>query len=94
MITNIIACIPDPRLRILFSLLLTDAGALVAACPNHEEALRVLANGVCQLCVFVNGANGDEGEFLAEEIRVSPETKFLLIANREEVDAVLPIFWR
>jgi hypothetical protein len=63
MISGVTACIPDPRLRILFSLLLTDAGALVAACLDHEEAPRVLANRVCQLCVFMNGANGDEGEF-------------------------------
>ncbi len=92
MIPNVIVCIPEPRLRSLFSLLLTDSGALVAACPDHEEALRVLANRVCQLCVFVNGSNGEEGEFLAEAIRLSPETKFLLIANREDVDAVLPLF--
>ena len=92
MIPNVIVCIPEPRLRSLFSLLLTDAGALVVACPDTEEALRVLTTRVCPLCGFVLGGGGEEGAFLFEASRLSPDTKFLLIANREDVDSVLPLF--
>jgi len=85
-------CIPDARLRSLFSLLLTDAGALVASCPDVDEALRVLGSRPCQLCVLVHGAAPDTGEFMVKAREVSPETRFLLIAQREEIDAVLPLF--
>lgn len=89
---NAAVCIPDARLRSLFSLLLTDSGAVVAACPDVAEAHRVLGTRSCQLCVLVQGAAPDTGEFLAKARQISPDTKFLLIANREEVDAVLPLF--
>ncbi len=85
-------CIPDARLRSLFSLLLTDAGATVAACPDAEEALRVVGSRFCQLLVFAQGAVGVSSEFLAKARQISPDTRFLLIANREEVDEVLPLF--
>jgi Response regulator containing CheY-like receiver, AAA-type ATPase, and DNA-binding domains len=85
-------CIPDTRLRSLFSLLLTDAGAVVASCPDHEEVLRVLGSRFCRLCVLVQGSTPDTGEFLAQARQLSPDTRFLLLANREEVDAVLPLF--
>ncbi len=89
---NAAVCIPDARLRSLFSLLLTDAGALVASCPDADEALRVLESRPCQLCVLVLGAAPDTGEFMAKARQASPDTRFLLIANREEIDAVLPLF--
>ena len=89
---NAAVCIPDARLRSLFSLLLTDAGALVASCPDADEALRVLGSRPCQLCVLVHGAVPDAGEFMTKARQVAPDTRFLLIANREEVDAVLPLF--
>jgi DNA-binding NtrC family response regulator len=89
---NAAVCIPDARLRSLFSLLLTDAGATVAACPDGDEAVRVLGSRFCQLCVFVQGSVGASGEFLAKARQTSPDTRFLLIATREEVDEVLPLF--
>lgn len=89
---NAAVCIPDARLRSLFSLLLTDAGAVVAGCPDIEEAQRVLGARACQLCVLVQGAAPDTAEFLSKARQLSPDTKFLLIANREDVDAVLPLF--
>lgn len=89
---NVVVCIPDPRLRSLFSLLLTDTGAVVAACPDADEAHRVLSSRFCQLGVLVQGAVGDTAGFLAKARQISPDTKFLLIANREEVDGVLPLF--
>lgn len=85
-------CIPDARLRSLFSLLLTDAGAVAASCPDVEEAQRVLGSRFCRLCVLMQGVAPDMGEFLTKARQLSPDTRFLLIANREEVDAVLPLF--
>ena len=89
---NAVVCIPDAKLRSLFSLLLTDAGALVAACPDLEEVKRVLAGRFCQLCVLAQGTSPELGEFLVAARALSPDTKFLLIANRDEVDAVMPLF--
>ena len=87
-----VVCIPDPRLRSLFSLLLTDAGALVAACPDMEEIQRVLGTRFCQLCVLTQGVAPDLGEAVGAVRRVSPDTKVLLLANRDDVDAVMPLF--
>ncbi len=89
---NAAVCIPDARLRSLFSLLLTDAGAVVASCPDVDEALRVLGSRHCQLCVLVHGAAPDTGAFIAKAKQVASDTRVLLIANRDEVDAVLPLF--
>lgn len=83
---------PDARLRGLFSLLLTDSGALVAACPDHDEVIRVLGTRFCRLCVLAQGSGEDLGGFIGVVRKVSPDTKILLIANREDVDAVLPLF--
>lgn len=90
--TNAVLCIPEPRLRGLFSLLLADSGALVAACPDGDETQRVMETRFCRLCVLAQGAVRDMEEFLGKARRLSPETRFLLIAAREEVDAVLPLF--
>ncbi len=89
---NAALCIPEARLRGLFSLLLTDAGALVASCPDGDEMQRVLETRFCRLCVIAHGAVPDLEEFLAKARGHSPDTRFLLIAAREEVDAVLPLF--
>lgn len=89
---NAVLCIPDARLRSLIALLLTDAGAVVASCPEADEAQRVLGSRFCQLGVLVQGAVPDTGAFLQKARQLSPDTKFLLIANREDVDAVLPLF--
>lgn len=87
-----VVCIPDSRLRSLFSLLLTDIGASVAACPDGDEVQRVIASRLCHLCVLVHGVTPDIGELIASIRRASPDTRVLLIANREEVDAIMPLF--
>lgn len=92
MTPNAAVCIPDARLRSLFSLLLTDIGASVASCQDAEDALRVLGARDCQIFVLVQGAVADTGEFLAKARELAPQTKFLLIANRDEIDEVLPLF--
>ena len=79
-------------MRSLFSLLLTDIGALVVACADGEEVQRVVTSRFCQLFVFVQGAMPDTGECVAAVRRASPDTRVLLIANRDDVDSVIPLF--
>jgi DNA-binding NtrC family response regulator len=92
MTNHAVVCIPDAKLRGLFSLLLADSGALVAACPDLDEVLRVVGSRFCQLCVLTQGMTADIAEAVEAVRNASPDTKILLIANREEVDAVLPLF--
>lgn len=89
---NAVVCIPDAKLRSLFSLLLADSGALVASCPDTDEVLRVLGSRFCNLCVLTQGMAADMGEIVEDVRRASPDTKILLIANRDDVDSVLPLF--
>jgi DNA-binding NtrC family response regulator len=90
---NAVVCISDPRLRSLFSLLLTDVGALVVAGSDADEVLRVAAGRFCQLCVMTHGSVPDMEQFIAALKRASPDTRLLLIAEREAVDAIIPLFW-
>lgn len=92
MTNHAVVCIPDAKLRGLFSLLLADSGALVAACPDLDEVLRVVGSRFCQLCVLTQGMVPDIAEAVEAVRNASPDTKILLIANRDEVDAVLPLF--
>lgn len=90
---NAVVCIPDSRLRSLFSLLLTDIGALVASCPDMDEVQRVLTSRFCQLCVLApSPMAASMGEHISSVRKLSPDTKILLIANREDVDGVMPLF--
>ncbi|MFH1497198.1 MAG: hypothetical protein ABII82_05160, partial [Verrucomicrobiota bacterium] len=95
---NVVVCISDASLRSLFSLLLTDLGAHVAACPDDDEVQRVLASRSCQLCVLSHGAlqapGRDTGGLISTVRRLSPDTRILLLAAREQVDDVLPLFSR
>jgi DNA-binding NtrC family response regulator len=54
--------------------------------------MRVLGSRFCQLCVVAQGSVTDMGEFLTTARQASPDTRFLLIANREDIDAVLALF--
>lgn len=90
---NAVVCISDPRLRSLFSLLLTDVGALVVAGSDADEVLRVAASRFCQLCVMTHGSVPDMEQFITALRRASPDTRLLLIADRDAVDAVIPLFW-
>ncbi len=95
---NVVVCISDASLRSLFSLLLTDLGAHVAACPDGDEVQRVLASRSCQLCVLSHGTikapGSDSGSLISTVRRLSPDTRILLLAAREQVDDVLPLFSR
>lgn len=93
MIPNAVVCISEPRLRSLFSLLLTDVGAQVVAGSDADEVLRVASGRFCQLCVMTHGSVPDMEQFIAALRRASPDTKLLLIADREAVDAIIPLFW-
>jgi DNA-binding NtrC family response regulator len=83
---------PDAKLRSVFSLLLTDSGASVSSCPDFDEVLRVIGSRFCQLCVLTYEPALDMGEVIETVRHASPDTKILLVASREDADAVLPLF--
>jgi len=89
---QVVVCIPDAKLRGLISLVLADSAALVKSCPDLEEVLRLLSSRYCHLCVLTQGMGPDMEEVITAVRRTSPDTKILLIANRDEVDAVFPLF--
>ncbi|MEY4490122.1 MAG: hypothetical protein RIQ79_2630 [Verrucomicrobiota bacterium] len=66
----------------------------MAACPDLEEMLRVLRARFCRLCVVMQGMSADMADVIDAVRSASPGTKILLIANREDVDGVLPLFQR
>ncbi len=84
--------VPEPRLRAMFSLLLTDAGAEVGFANDPEQALRELSARFCRVAVVAEGAVGDTASFLGRARIQAPGTKFLLVATRDEVDGILPLF--
>jgi CheY-like chemotaxis protein len=45
-------CIPDARLRSLFSLLLTDSDAQVTSCNDADELQRVLVTRFYDICAI------------------------------------------
>jgi len=75
MSSHAVICISDARLRSLFSLLLTDSGALVVACSDADEVQRVVTSRFCQLCVVAHGTMPDTGEFIDAVRKASPDTK-------------------
>jgi DNA-binding NtrC family response regulator len=92
MTSHAVVCIPDAKLSGMFSLLLADSGALVACCPDLDEVLRVVASRFCRLCVMAQSGAPDMQEMIKAVRRAAPDTKILLVANRDDVDAVLPLF--
>ncbi len=94
MTNHVVLCMPEVKLRGVFSLLLTDSGASVASCPDFDEVLRVLGSRFCQLCVLTYEPALDMGEVIETVRHASPDTEILLVANREDADAVLPLFRR
>lgn len=91
-VPHAIVCLPDARLRSLFSLILTDSGAAVSVCPDLESAQQMLSGRECRLLVFAYDRSLEGGETVRMLRLLAPDTELLLIAQREEVDAVLPLF--
>lgn len=85
-------CIADVRLRSLFSLLLTDSGAQVTDCRDTDEFQRVLVTRFYDLCAITLDATGDMTAFIKTVRYLSPDTRILLIANKEDVEQIVPLF--
>ncbi|MDF3059053.1 MAG: two component, sigma54 specific, transcriptional regulator, Fis family [Rariglobus sp.] len=85
-------CIPDARLRSLFSLLLTDSDAQVTACHDSDEFQRVLVTRFYDLCAITLDASADMAGFIKTVRYLSPDTRILLIANKEDVEQIIPLF--
>lgn len=92
MSSQALLCIPDARLRSLFSLLLTDSDAQVTSCNDREEFQRVLVTRFYDLCAITLDVNGDMAGFIKTVKYLSPDTRILLIANKDDVEEIIPLF--
>ena len=84
--------IPEDNLRNMFSLLLADSCVRLASCPDLDEVLRVLGSRFCKLCILTHESGLNMAEVITEVHTASPDTKIIVIANREDAAAVLPLF--
>ncbi len=92
MSSQALLCIPDARLRSLFSLLLTDSDAQVTACNDTEEFQRVLVTRFYDLCAITLDATADMAAFIKTARYLSPDSRLLLIANKDDVERIIPLF--
>lgn len=92
MTAHAIVSISDPRLRSLFALLLNDIGANVATCDELDDVQRVVTSRHCQLCIVERANPAEWGPVIAALRQLSPETKVLLLADREQTEQVFPYF--
>ncbi|CAM3125083.1 hypothetical protein [Rariglobus hedericola] len=92
MSSQALLCIPDARLRSLFSLLLTDGDAQVTSCHDSDEFQRVLVTRFYDLCAITLDANTDMAGFIKTVRYLSPDTRILLIANKDDVEQIIPLF--
>ncbi len=79
-VPHAIVCLPDARLRSLFSLILTDSGAAVSVCPDLESAQQMLSGRECRLLVFAYDRSLEGGETVRMLRLLAPDTELLLIA--------------
>jgi DNA-binding NtrC family response regulator len=85
-------CIPDARLRSLFSLLLTDSDAQVTSCNDADELQRVLVTRFYDICAITLDVTVDMAALIKSMRYLSPDTRILLIANKDDVEAIIPLF--
>lgn len=92
MSSQALLCIPDARLRSLFSLLLTDGDAQVTSCNDGDELQRVIVTRFYDLCAITLDASPDLAGFIKSIRYLSPDTRILLIANKDDVEQIIPLF--
>ncbi len=92
MTSQALLCIPDARLRGLFSLLLTDGDAQVTACHDCDELQRIVGARFYDLCAITLDAAPDLTVVIKSIRQLSPETRILLIAGKEDVERIIPLF--
>lgn len=92
MSTHALLCISDGRLRSLFSLLFADSEAQVTTCHEGSEFQRALGMRFYDLCALTLDVAVDMAGFVKAVRSLSPDTRILLIANREDVEQIIPLF--
>jgi DNA-binding NtrC family response regulator len=92
MSSQALLCIPDARLRSLFSLLLTDSDAQVTSCNDAEELQRVLVTRFYDICAITLDVTTDMAALIKSVRYLSPDSRILLIANKDDVEAIIPLF--
>ncbi|MFA6289142.1 MAG: hypothetical protein WC661_17300 [Opitutaceae bacterium] len=92
MTSQALLCIPDARLRGLFSLLLTDGDAQVTACHDCDELKRIVGSRFYDLCAITLDVAADLAPVITAMRQLSPETRILLIAGKEDVERIIPLF--
>jgi len=92
MTSQALLCIPDARLRGLFSLLLTDGDAQVTACHDCDELKRIVGSRFYDLCAITLDVTADLTPVITAIRELSPETRILLIAGKEDVERIIPLF--
>ena len=92
MTSQALLCIPDARLRGLFSLLLTDGDAQVTACHDCDELQRIIGARFYDLCAIALDAAQDLTGVIKAVRQLSPDTRVLLLANKEDVERIIPLF--
>ena len=92
MTSQALLCIPDARLRGLFSLLLTDGDVQVTTCHESEEVQRIVTTRFYDLCAITLDAAPDLTVLIKNMRQLSPDTRILLIAGKEEVERIIPLF--
>lgn len=76
-----LVCIPDSRLRGLFSMLLTDLGCSVTSCDEHGRADALARATPHQLCVTTATASPQADALLDTLRKGQPRTRLLLVAD-------------
>ena len=92
MSSQALLCIPDARLRSLFSLLLTDSDAQVTTCNDSDEFQRVLVTRFYDLCAITLDVTADMAALIKAVRYLSPDSRILLIANKDDVEHIIPLF--
>ena len=92
MSSQALLCIPDARLRSLFSLLLNDSEAQFTTCNDCDEFQRVLVTRFYDLCAITLDATADVAALIKAVRSLSPGTRILLIANKDDVEHIIPLF--
>ena len=92
MTSQALLCIPDSRLRGLFSLLLTDGDSQVTACHDSDELNRIVGSKFYDLCAITLDVAQDMVPVIKTIRELSPETRILLIAGKEDIERIIPLF--
>jgi DNA-binding NtrC family response regulator len=72
--------------------LLADSDAQVTPCKDAEELQRVLVTRPYDICAVTLDATGDMAALIKSVRYLSPASRILLIANKDDVEVIIPLF--